>query len=181
MKSILFINLFLLVNFIYSQKITHNFYMPLKTYHYNQTTDITKKYYKTEGGDRGLVYIMRKKKDSSRLYTEFSIGAIRNTFGDFSLLSNIGVGLKWKHIRTSMSLGISTGYKKLYEPLSNPDDRTYMYDIMPKIFRSNNLVLNPMITLISNNLINIDNIIINPLLNISPNFLNTGIIITIKK
>ena len=163
----------------YSQITEHNFYTPLKTYHYNRDPIQLGIYHPTEGGDLGLVYINRKLIKESRFYKEYSFGAIRNSYGDLSFISNVGLGISYHRINIGTSIGLATGYNRLYQPIID-DIYSDVYYIMPDLLVKHNITVTPTINVSSNKLIELNKLQINILIVISPSFLNGGLVFSIN-
>jgi len=128
-------------------------YVPLRTFHYQRNTETMRDYYKTEGGDIGLIL----KVDN------ISAGAFRNSYGDTSFTLMYGLQFKTsKNINSSFNFGIATGYEKFYS-------ESKIGHKFPKILKTNGLLPTALIS------ISYSKFKLQPTIVISPTFINAGI------
>jgi hypothetical protein len=90
MKKLLFVALFVVMSTLgYSQSEKENLlYVPMRTYNFNRQPNFINTLHNTEGGNIGLIWIRRKRE--GRFYSETHLGAVRNSYGNLSVIGNIG-------------------------------------------------------------------------------------------
>jgi hypothetical protein len=60
----------------------------MRTYHFDRQPNFINTLHNTEGGNIGLIWISRKRE--GRFYSETHLGAVRNSYGNLSVIGNIG-------------------------------------------------------------------------------------------
>ena len=164
----LFTLLVLLVGFnIYSQT-SYKVYIPMRTYHWDRSELSMRDYHNTEGGNVGVILIRHTEKNN--IYFQQHLGVIKNSYYDTSVIAQIGVGFVVKDFNIGTSIGIATGYDKVYEIT---DVYVPMAQKMSGVLKNNGLLPTTMIT------ISYNKYRIKPTINISPTFINGGIIFKI--
>ena len=83
------------------------FYLPLKTNHFD--TDELYRYAEDQGGNNGLVISYEYKSVIA------AIGSITNSYGKSSGVLLLGYIKSLKNVDLSLSLGLASGYDKMYE------------------------------------------------------------------
>lgn len=174
MKKILLLLVLLFSVGLYSQSIYEtNIYIPIRTYHFNRT--YAKEWYTpTEGGNLGAIIVLRKYDYNKEWFRDYQFGAIRNSFDKLSIVAQIGVGYNGEIANISINAGLISGYGDLYYWNQNVKN-TFPY-IMEKlgIIPSVSLSVEPNIKL------NFNKFELKPLIIITPEFLNGGILIKLK-
>ena len=180
-QIIILIVIFFTIN-SYSQ-INHSFYIPLKTYHWDRSEETQDKFAKNEGGNLGLIYIRRIQQNQT-IFTGKQIGLIKNSYGDLSIILNQEVGYKFKNFNISLSAGLASGYKKMdYKIEYHVRDENYtytgesyyksvnqFYNSLPKLFRDNGIIPTSVLS------ISFSKYKLQPTINLSPTFINSGLI-----
>jgi len=138
MKSIIIL-IVTLLGFLFEGQSQNelSFYIPLNTYHFNRDQVDKGHYTENEGGDIGIVVQLRR--DRGRVFSASSIGVVRNSYGDVSVLALVGIGRDIGILTTDVSVGLATGYERFYEL----DDTT----IFPSLFSDNGLLPYAAVTL----------------------------------
>lgn len=94
---------------------TLDFSVPLKTRHFQSQNYVNQVYAEGEGGNIGLILTYSPKKEK-RLKDNYTIGAYRNSFGDFTATALYGKNFFiTKNTNLSVNIGLATGYKRLYD------------------------------------------------------------------
>ena len=165
----LFIILLILVGLnIYSQT-SYKVYIPMRTYHWDRSELSIKDYHNTEGGNVGAILIRHTEKNG--MYFQQHLGIVKNSYFNTSVIAQVGFGFVLKEFNIGTSVGIASGYHKVYEITD-----TYIPEAqkMPGVLKNNGLLPTTMIT------ISYNKYKIKPTINISPTFINGGIIFNIK-
>lgn len=172
-KLILFIALFLKFNTI--AQTEYSAYIPMRTYHFDRTYENIHFLSGNEGGNIGLILIRTNNSECNNTFTEIHLGAIRNSYGDLSVVGQVGYGYKLNNFKIGGAIGLATGYKKMYEThIIGNKEYTPSSDFMPGIFKNNGI--SPTTTVY----ISYTKYKIKPTLIISPLYINGGIIFKIK-
>jgi len=206
MKTILFILSFVcLFNFnTYSQsncacddsQIELLAYVPMRTYHFDRTPSL--EYHKTEGGNIGVVGVYRKTKKNNIFY-DTNFGIIRNSYNKVSVIAQKGIGFKTRFVNVSVNLGLVSGYKILFvESIATTRtitidlprgelfgdsqvsfDRTTTRHIKPSVIKEYlpEIMREWGIIPTANLSISLNTGMISPMLVISPEYLNAGILV----
>lgn len=154
------------------QKIEYLGYIPMRTYHFLRTDYALNSMHKTEGGNLGLILI-RRKNQSEKVYTEKHLGLVRNSYGEPSIILNQGFGYRYKNFNLGMVIGIATGYEKCFEAT-----KAGMIPNLPGVFKNNGILPTSLVNISLEKGFKIsDKVNVSPLLNISPAFLNGGLVI----
>lgn len=134
-------------------------YAPLGTKHFEKSTH----YAKNEGGNKGLIMSYRI---NSKV---ISGGFLHNSYGDLSFMGAYGYVKDFGQVEISGSIGLISGYKKLYAT------KKEQMSGMPKIMRDNYIV--PLVVVSIRKSI-YKNVGIQLL--VSPTYVNTGIYFNFK-
>ena len=148
-------------------------YVPLKTKHFTPSADYAP-YAKGEGGNIGAVLMLLT--NHNNYYNIYSFGLVRNSYGVASVVAQIGVGKTIGRFNTSFSVGVASGYKIVTIPTSY-EGMIYTSNtskVMPNIFNKNGILPAATISVEYDTKLGI-----NPLLNISPEFVNVGIVVNL--
>ena len=167
-------------------------YVPMRTYHFNRSETLMNQYHPTEGGNIGFVLVQRTYKED--WFRDFQAGYVKNSYHDNSVILQFGMGIKTKLVNISGNIGLATGYKKQYihyreihgitvndtgnlsfgfKGYSEEENKTLSF--LPGIFSNNGILPITMVTFTFN-----VNKYVNPTINISPGFINGGVMIKIK-
>jgi hypothetical protein len=189
MKKLILFTLLLLSFLGYSQdkNIEYLGYIPLRTYHWNRNIELLNKLHSTEGGNLGIILI-RRINYKDKLYTEKQLGIIRNSYGDASIIINQGFGYRLNNLNIGLSIGLATGYEKSFRGTAystiNPVTKEIKFShysksssSLPGIFINNGIMPIILINISMEDCIKIGKLNISPLINISPEFINGGIIV----
>ena len=164
-------------------------YVPLRTYHYDRTPYM--EYHDTEGGNIGAIGIYRR--TNGKWFNDIQAGAVRNSYDKLSLLAQFGVGRSIGKFDASINLGLITGYKFLFADEvhtgtvsgtwnGQPYEYTYTNVIendnpnkgtLPSWMEKNGILPSASLTL------SYDLGIISPLIAVTPQFINAGIVISL--
>ena len=107
MKNLLLLIITLLSMESFSQKL--DIYTPLRTYHFDRRENTLNKFREDEGGNLGVIGIYTSNNKN------LSLGVIRNSYGDVSVVSTIGYEHKLiKNVQIGYNIGVATGYDKYY-------------------------------------------------------------------
>ena len=168
MKKFIIIILLLISVVGYSQSTFEtNVYIPMRTFHYDRT--ILDKLHPTEGGNIGAIFILRKK--DNKLYQDIQSGIIRNSYGDLSILLQYGIGINFNETYIGLNVGFMSGYEQFYIIGGRE-----LYDI-PKVLRKSGIMPTVSISIEPNIKIDLKYFIIKPLIVITPDFVNGGIVL----
>lgn len=162
----LFILLVALMSLKTVAQTDYRVYIPMRTYHWDRSG--LSKYHNTEGGNLGAILIRHTEKNN--IYFQQHLGVIKNSYYDTSVIAQVGVGFVVKDFNIGTSVGIATGYYKVYQIT---DVYVPMAQKMPGVLKNNGLLPTTMIT------ISYNKYRIKPTINISPTFINGGIIFKI--
>ena len=194
MKKLLVLLTLLISPFIYSQT-EYKVYIPMRTYHFDRSPNQLNSYHSTEGGNIGAIAIQRK--HYNNWFRDIQLGFIKNSYHDNSIVLQYGMGVKTKHINISGNIGLASGYKKQYIHYSYNkvaqwnregdvpfieyseyvrEDENINLSFMPGILKNNGIMPTMMITFEVKTGLGI-----NPLLNVSPSWINVGLVIDICK
>ncbi len=165
MKKLLLI-LILLISLTSQSQIEYSAFIPMRTHHWNRTPYIVESYCNTEGGTYGVIAVRKSRKNS--FFTSTGIGLIQNSYDKPSIVLQQGIGKTIKNIDISLSVGLASGYEDLYKD----NDRLATF---PKILVNNSIMPVSLI------IISYTKYKIQPTFNISPYFINGGIIYRISK
>ena len=147
-------------------------YIPIRTYHFLRTDYALNSMHKTEGGNLGLILI-RRKNQGEKVYTEKHFGIVRNSYGEPSIIVNQGFGYRAGNINIGIAIGLATGYEKCFEAT-----KAGMIPNLPGVFKNNGILPTSLINISLEKGFKIsDKVNVSPLLNISPAFLNGGLVI----
>ncbi|MEM9076316.1 MAG: hypothetical protein AAGC43_04715 [Bacteroidota bacterium] len=161
MKSLLFIIIWFSYSALASAQEVR-VYFPIRTVHFDQSPEIA--YVDNEGGDIGAVGSYRIN-HKARGFHEFSLGALRNSYGNLSVVALSGYGYRLGQFETSFNLGIASGYSILFSLPIQKLER-----ITPDFMEELGLIPMGNLTM-SFNLGKVS-----PLLVVSPAFINAGFV-----
>ena len=167
-------------------------YVPLRTYHLNR--EPIHPYHSTEGGNVGFILVYRK--NNQKVFHDTNFGLVRNSYNKASFVLQKGIGIHTKVFDASINLGVATGYDILFqdkitvhwgyiieETEQGPavvwgtyetEERVYFAQRLPVVMRELGMI--PMLNLT----IKFNTGRVSPLFNISPDFINGGIVIKLK-
>lgn len=167
-------------------------YVPLRTYHFNR--EPIHPYHFTEGGNVGFVVVSRK--NTEGIFHDINVGMVRNSYNKASFVLQKGVGIHINVFDISLNLGIATGYDILFqdkitvhwdyiieETEKGPivvwgtyetEERVEFVQHLPVVMRKLGMI--PMLNLT----VKFNTGMVSPLFNISPDFINGGIVIKLK-
>jgi len=177
MKRLLLLLLIIITTNISAQDRETEFkvYIPLRTYHFDQNPDMA--YHNTEGG-HGVVGIYRR--TDGRWFNDLQAGVLANSYHRLSFLLQYGVGRSIGKLDISANLGLISGYQNLFRPYIKTngeyDHNGMTNDLttnLPSIMRNNGILPAASVS------ISYKTGIVSPLLVISPNYLNAGIVINL--
>ena len=172
MKTILLVVLTIISISGYSQsKFEKNVYIPIRTYHFNREN--VKYYHPTEGGNLGAVMVFRKFSNNEKWFIDYQFGAIRNSFDKLSIVGQFGFGYKSKLANGSLNIGLISGYEKLYKHAD--------LNMLPYVMEELGVIPLISISIEPNIKLNFNRFELKPLIIITPEFLNGGILIKIKQ
>lgn len=154
----------LFTHFIYSQT-EYKVYIPMRTYHFERSEITMIDYHNTEGGNLGAILI-RSVKVSKKGYIQQHLGGIRNSYGDLSIVGQVAYVYRVNDFDFGGSIGIATGYQKAYEYAD-------ALKTFPGILKNNGILPTTNLTICYTKWK------IQPLLVISPVYINGGIIVKI--
>lgn len=183
-KLVLFFIFFITISI--NAQIEYLSYIPMRTYHWNREPTQLAEFHNTEGGNLGIILIRRTSYENN-IYTEKQTGIIRNSYGDASIIINQGVGYKFQNnINVGLSVGLATGYEKEFRGTQYNNSVTneiYYYreeHVLPGIFSNNGIMPVLCLNISLNKGLNLSKVELSPIINISPIFINTGILLKIK-
>ena len=110
--------------------------------------------------------------EKNKMYFQQHLGVIKNSYFDTSIIAQVGFGFVLDDFNVGASLGIASGYHKVYEIT---DVVIPMAQKMPGVLKNNGLLPTTMIT------ISYNKYRIKPTVNVSPTFINGGIILDLVK
>jgi len=191
MKKLLVLLTLLISPLIYSQT-EYKVYIPLKTYHFDRTPKY--EYIKGEGGNLGAIFIYRKNTNNN-WFRDISSGVIRNSYGNLSILGTLGIGKKIGKFEASLNIGLISGYKNLFEDKIIPFKKEFTLDGEFHVYEGTNKIKNTNIYknklpdwMVKGGIIPAASLTLNyrtglvsPLIVISPEYINVGILINITK
>lgn len=149
-------------------------YIPMRTHHFMRSERVMNSMDKTEGGNLGLI-VIRRKNQSKKVFTEKHLGLVKNSYGAPSLVLNQGFGYRAGNINLGMALGIATGYEKCFAVT-----HAEFVQQLPGVFSNNGILPVTIFNISLERGIKIGGKVnVSPLLNISPAFLNGGLIVKI--
>lgn len=149
---------------VVSQHTQIKLYVPIRTYHFDRTPDY--QYVKDEGGNLGAVVVYRRIK--KKWFRDINAGVFRNSFGKAAVIAQYGIGRRWGKLNTSFNVGLISGYNTLF------DSKTATLRFLPNILKDNGVI--PAI----NSTLSYDFGLVSPLITITPEYLNAGILLTLK-
>lgn len=139
-------------------------YAPLKTNHFKKS----ELYAKDEGGNDGAVLSYEK---NNMIY---SVGYMRNSFGNHSKMILIGYNINKKYIDISFNIGAADGYNVKRTGVVEIDGRSYTYTEEVETIKNTDIMPYALIVLRKKVYKNIG-----IQLNISPLFINYGVYFSI--
>lgn len=174
MKKIITLAMLLLSLVTFAQKPLPKeeiyFYVPLRTYHFDReyVQSLGRWMSGNEGGNIGLIITFRNNYEP--FYVEKQIGVIRNSYGNASIIFQVGAGVRVIGLNIGLAGGIATNYREAYlfnEKLTNA---------MPDLFYNNAIIVQANLNISLDKGIRIgDAVEFSPMIVVTPLYINGGI------
>ncbi len=157
----------------------------MKTSHFQKINSplAIHQYASDQGGNLGVVVLLRKSKADSEVFKDTGFGVVRNSFGKLSFVVQKGIGYKVGKFEGSINAGFMSGYDNLFvgrvdyvDPITGENMWWELGDMpLPKIMKDLG-VLPTFLVSISYKI----NDTFRPTVNVSPEFINVGMTIKFK-
>jgi hypothetical protein len=166
MKQI-FLMITLLISIAITAQTEYKSYVTMRTYHFEMSKDVLETFNETEGGNIGIIFI-RSEKVSKNSSIQQHFGAIRNSYGDLSIVGQVAYVYHINNFDLGGSIGLISGYEKAYKYMPNT------LSVMPDIFRNNGILPSLNINF------SYTRYKIQPLVIISPTYINGGVLVKLN-